>query len=58
MHKLEYKAELKQFVKKVKWENVDVVGSDYEETDDDLDTDELGDDLDEFDLEMYHEFYG
>ena len=40
VHKVEYMSRLKDLVKEVKWDNLEVVGSDYERSDDDTDTDE------------------
>jgi len=35
VHKVEWRSKLKELVKEVKWDNVEVVGSDYGDTDDD-----------------------
>lgn len=53
VHKVEYESRLKRLVKKVKWDNVTVVGSDYELTEDDLDSDDY---FDDYELEPYYEF--
>ena len=54
VQKVEYELKLREFVEEVKWDNVTAVGSDYEGTDDSPDTDELEDDLDEYELEKYY----
>lgn len=43
VHKDECRSNLRKLVKKVKWDNIEVMGSDYEETDDDTDADEFED---------------
>ena len=57
VQKVEYELKLREFVEEVKWDNVTAVGSDYEGTDDSPDTDELEDDLDEYELEKYYRWY-
>jgi len=41
VHNAEYASKLRELAKEVKWDNVEVVGSDYEDTDDDTGTDEV-----------------
>jgi len=53
VHKAEYESSLRQLVKKVKWDSMAVVGSDYEGTDDESDLDEFEDDY-----EFAGGFYG
>lgn len=48
VHKDEYRSELRKLVKKVKWDNINVMGSDYGETGDDADTNEPEDEFADF----------
>lgn len=53
VRKAEFVSELRELVKEVKWDDVEVVGSDYGNTDDETDADESGDESgDKF--EDYH----
>ena len=58
VHKIEYMARLMELVDEVKWDNLEVVGSDYDGTDDDTDAgraeDEFEDDDHREKLVEYH----
>lgn len=57
VHKVEYKSELRELVEKVKWDNTIAVGSDYEGTDDSLDTETLEDMLADYEFEKNYALY-
>ena len=57
VHKAEYASKLREIVKEVKWDDVEVVGSGHGDTEDDTDTDELEDESEDESGEKFKDYH-
>jgi len=57
VHKAEYASKLRELVKEVKWDNVEVVGSGHGDTEDDTDTDELQDESEDESRDKFEDYH-
>ena len=57
VHKGEYVSKLRELVKEVKWDNVEVVGSGHGDTEDETDTDELEDESEDESRDKFKDYH-